>query len=276
MTKQAIASVLVAATVAAGAPSLPAIAADIGRAVTPVPVRAPVLAPRYSWYGSYIGGHGGYGWGGDGITLSGAVPAGAPSPVAGDARGGLGGITYGTNWQFDNLVVGTESDFAFTSIKKTETLGPLAGFATSVTGESRLKYLSTSRGRIGLVVGDQLLIFATGGLASGSVESSTSFNLVAPGACAGVGNCPSGSHDKARWGWSAGGGIEFANGPWSVKVDYIHYDLGKLNYTVVDPTLPGGAFTASNKFSGDIVRGGINYRFSWTFWDLVFGRRGAY
>ena len=79
------------------APAAPAFAADIPR-VAPIPVRPPVVAPRNNWYGFYIGGHGGYGWGSDGITFSGAtVPAGTPTPVAADPRGCLGGITYGTN-----------------------------------------------------------------------------------------------------------------------------------------------------------------------------------
>jgi hypothetical protein len=30
---------------------------------------------------------------------------------------------------------------------------------------------------------------------------------------------------------------------------------------------------ASSKVSGDIVRGAISYKFDWTFWDLIFGRR---
>ncbi len=272
MNKRTLAAIFVATAIPVAAPAVPVFAADVA-GVAPIPVRPPVLAPRNNWYGFYIGGHGGYGWGGGGIAFSGAdVPAGTPTPVAADPRGGLGGITYGSNYQFDNLVIGTESDFAFTGIKKRETLGPLAGFTTAVTGEQKLEYFSTTRGRIGFVLGDHFLIFATGGLASGSVESSVSFNRVAPGACAGAGNCLIGSHDKTRWGWAAGGGIEYANGPWSVKIDYLHYDLGDLSYTVVDRTAPGVAFTATNKFSGDIVRGGINYRFNWTLIDLFFGR----
>jgi outer membrane immunogenic protein len=267
MTKQTIAYALMAAALPLAAAILPAQAADFSR-VPPMSA-----APRQSWYGTFIGVHGGYGRGGDGITFSGtAVPAGTPTPVVSDPRGGLGGVTYGTNWQFNNLVIGTESDFAFTGIKQRETLGPLAGFTVAVTAEQKLEYLATTRGRIGFVLGDHLLIFGTGGLASGSVESTVSFNNVAPGACGGAGNCPIGSRDKTRWGWSAGAGIEYANGPWSVKIDYLHYDLGDLNYTVVDPT-GGGAFTATNKLSGDLVRGGINYRFNWTVWDVLLGRR---
>ena len=54
-----------------------------------------------------------------------------------------------------------------------------------------------------------------------------------------------------------------------MKIDYLHYDLGDAELYRRRPTAPGVAFTASNKFSGDIVRGGINYRFNWTLWDLI-------
>jgi hypothetical protein len=57
-----------------------------------------------------------------------------------------------------------------------------------------------------------------------------------------------------------------------MNVEYIHYDLGHLNYNMTDPTSPGTFIAASTKFSGDIVRGGINYRFDWTPWELIFGR----
>jgi outer membrane immunogenic protein len=253
-------------------------AADVPPA--PPPMRAPavVAAPPYSWYGFFIGIQGGYGFGGKAIAYtpnaaSPFVPASLPGQVADNPAGFVGGITYGTNFQFGRMVIGTESDWSYSDIHKRETLGPVTGFATQVTAEQRLHYFSTSRARLGFLMSDQWLIYGTGGLASGRAESSSSFNLVAPAACAGVGLCPTGTREKTLWGWSAGGGLEFANGPWSLKVDYLYYDLGKLNYNVVDPTLPGGVIATSSRFSGSLVRGGLNYRFNWTPWDLVFGRR---
>jgi outer membrane immunogenic protein len=261
-------------------PSTITLAADFPPTVPPVRTPVPVVAAPYSWYGFYIGIQGGYGFGGKAIeyapnasyaTLfaSGAVPG----PVVDDPRGFVGGVTYGTNFQFGSIVLGTESDWSYSDVKRSETLGPLPGFSTRVTAEQHLKYFSTTRARAGLLMSDHWLVYGTGGLASGGVESSSSFNLVAPAACAGAGNCPGGSRSKTLWGWAAGGGLEFANGPWSLKVEYLYYDLGNLNYTVADPSLPGGAITASNKVSGSIVRGGLNYRFNWTLFDLVLGRR---
>jgi opacity protein-like surface antigen len=52
-----LASVAVVALVVAG----PAIAADL-------PLKAPPKATPWTWSGFYIGGHGGYGWGHDGLS----------------------------------------------------------------------------------------------------------------------------------------------------------------------------------------------------------------
>ena len=270
-------ALLNACAVAGMATLVPALAcaADIPPAAPPVHVPVAVAAPN-SWYGFYIGIQGGYGFGGKAIAYSpnasyadvfasGAVP----SPILDEHRGFLGGITYGSNFQFGRLVIGTESDWSFSDIRKSETLGPLTGFSTQVLAEHHLKYLSTTRARAGLLMTEHWLVYGTGGLASGGVESRSTFNLVAPGPCAGVGKCPIGSRSKSLWGWSAGGGMEFANGPWSLKVEYLYYDLGKLSYNVTDPTLPAGGIIASDKFAGSIVRAGLNYRFNWTLLDLI-------
>ncbi len=276
MTFRALAGACAIATLLALAAPAPSLAADIPTVAGP-PARAPVMvaAPaRNSWYGSYIGIHGGYGFGNQAIAYTpNAAYAGvvAPGSVAGDPRGYVAGITYGTNFQFGGMVLGTESDFSFSGITRTETLGPaLAGLPARVTGEQEMKYFSSTRARGGFLLGDHVLIFGTGGLASGSAEASTNFNLAAPAACAGI--CPAGSRSKTLWGWTAGGGLEFAYGPWSLKADYLYYDLGKLSYNAVDPALPAGVIATSTKFSGHVVRGGLNYRFNWTFYDLFLGR----
>ena len=252
-------------------------AADLPRKA---PAPAVVAAP-YSWYGFYIGVQGGYAWGRDAINLTpdtNYAPAAAagvfPSSIASDPRGALGGIQFGSNWQFGRLVVGTASDFSFSDIKSSQTPfvtisgpGPLT---VTTLGEQKLEWLSTTRARVGYTVTDTLLLYGTGGLADGRASASSSIRLTG---CPGLGNCPAGSHAKTLWGWAAGGGMEYAMGHWSVNVEYIHYDLGHLNYNMTDPTFPGAFIAASTKFSGDVVRGGINYRFDWTPWEIIFGRR---
>jgi outer membrane immunogenic protein len=240
---------------------------------------APAAAPLYNWHGFYVGGHIGYGWGSDPINLTPSpayVPAFAagavPSSIADNPKGVLGGIQYGSNWQFNRIVVGLESDFSFSDINASQTLfNTINPAGITNHGEQKLSWFSTTRGRAGYTITDNLLLYGTGGLAAGRAHASSSVTVT--GACGGGGNCPAGSASDTLWGWTAGGGLEYGIGHWSVRVEYLHYDLGHLNYNMADPSLPGSFIAASTRFSGDIVRGGINYRFDWTPLELILGRR---
>jgi outer membrane immunogenic protein len=241
-----------------------AFAADI--AVPPPPPPPPVVAqaPSYNWSGFFVGGHLGYGWDSEAITLTpdGHYPSGSIAPtIAADPRGLVVGVQYGTNWQFDRLVLGTESDFSFTEIRRSQTI--LSGGLTN-TGEQKLPWFGTTRVRAGYAVQDNLLLYATGGLANGSAEASFSAIGNTSGAV--------GSRSKTLWGWALGGGLEYGLGPWSAKLEYLHYDIGTLTFYTIDGTNPGAVIRASTKFAGDMVRVGVNYRFDWTPWQLIFGR----
>ena len=103
-----------------------------------VPAYAPPVAAPYNWTGSYIGGHIGYGWGSDPIELTPfpVFPA-VPLSLADNPRGVLGGIQYGTNWQFNRFVLGWDSDFSFSDIKASQTVvTSLGGIATTTSGRT--------------------------------------------------------------------------------------------------------------------------------------------
>lgn len=166
----------------------PSGAADIPAApVVKAPVRA--LASQ-SWYGFYIGLHGGYGWGRNAVV--GApdafygpllVAAGVPLVQAGNPKGFIGGITYGSNWQFDRIVLGTDSDFSYTDIKASQTFnGVFGGIPFTTTTNQRLSWFGTTRVRGGVLLSDNLLLYATGGLASGRAEASVSNIVTFPAA----------------------------------------------------------------------------------------------
>jgi outer membrane immunogenic protein len=55
-----------------------------------------------------------------------------------------------------------------------------------------------------------------------------------------------------RGNWTVGGGLEYGlGGPWTIKAEYLHVDLGG-----------GGSVLGSTAdFRTDIVRAGLNYRF---------------
>ena len=78
-----------------------------------------------------------------------------------------------------------------------------------------------------------------------------------------------------RLGWTAGAGVEWAFDPrWSVKGEYLRYDLGAANTANV-----GALFYAtrtglssagySAPFNGNIVRAGVNYHFNFGVPALV-------
>ena len=236
-----------------------------------LPVKAPAynapVAIPYNWTGSYIGGNIGYGWGSDPIDLT--FPAGTlPLSLADNPRGVLGGVQYGTNWQFNRFVLGWDSDFSFSDIKASQTVFAAPGGIATGSAEQKLDWLSTTRGRLGYLITDNLLLYGTGGLASGRASANTFITQVG---CP-IGGCLAGSESKTLWGWAAGGGLEYAIGHWLMRAEYLHYDLGDLNYNVIDPPTVA-LVAATNKVSGDIVRGALSYKFDWTFWDLLFSRR---
>jgi outer membrane immunogenic protein len=230
----------------------------------PAPPPVPVVAPLYNWAGFFVGGHVGYGWSSEAVAL--AVPGpytpGTIVPtIAGDPSGFLGGVQYGTNWQFGRVVLGTDSDISFTDIRESQII--VTNHVSNV-GEQKLTWFGTTRVRAGYAVQDNILIYATGGLANGSAEAS----FVASGP--GVGAF--GSRRKTLWGWALGAGLEYGVGPWSGKIEYLHYDIGTLTFYTIDPQNQGAFIRASTKFAGDMVRVGVNYRFDWTPWQLIFGR----
>jgi outer membrane immunogenic protein len=251
----------------------PALAADLGAPV----MKAPVAAPIPSWYGSFIGVTAGYGWGSDPVEFTstsglylGTLGTTIPLTAARDPAGFLAGIQYGTNYQSGRWVYGFLSDFSYSDIRDTETitLGGVGARTTAV--EQRLKWFSTTRVRGGYLVTDNLLLYGSAGLADGTAEVRVSNNLLgAP--CFVPGACPSGRESMLRFGWAVGAGLEYAWGPWSVTLDYVHYDLARLNFAYSDGISPS-AIATSTDFSGDVIRGGINYRFNWTFFDILTGK----
>lgn len=101
------------------------------------------------------------------------------------------------------------------------------------------------------------LVYATFGFAYGRVEISTVFNTAAN-----VAHFIGGSRDT-RTGYTVGDGIEHAwMGNWTIKAEYLYYDLGCNDVTVA--AIPGvgvGAYNSSFKNDGHIVRAGLNYKF---------------
>jgi outer membrane immunogenic protein len=249
------------------------------------PLAAPVVAPVYNWTGFYVGAHAGYGWGRESIHLSPGTPllgpffaAGVyPRSIASNPDGFIGGIQWGSNWQFNRVVLGLESDFSWANIKSSEAVRTsiLGGIlVTRTVGEQELEWFGTTRLRAGFLATDHFLIYATGGLANGRVQTTVSHasTLLGVSCPPGIVPCVEASQSNWKWGWTVGGGIEYAWGRWSAKIEYLHYALGDQTFQYIDRRIRPAVFTASTEYTGDMVRFGVNYRFDWTPWQLLFGR----
>jgi outer membrane immunogenic protein len=187
------------------------------------------------------------------VAAAGARPATPPlsAPPARttgnfNTTGGLAGGTIGYNYQLGQWLVGAEADLDWSNIRGTfNGIVPVAGAAFSLS--SQLNWLDTTRMRVGWVW-DHALFYGTAGAAVGGVTTTAS----ASAAIAGLGATATAADTQTRFGWTAGGGVEYAfNNYLSGKVEYMYVNLGTQTQINVD----------SVKFNTNIVRAGINLHF---------------
>jgi outer membrane immunogenic protein len=203
----------------------PAVAGDLPEGPPPLPPApppyvayppspGPVAPVPYvpRWYGPYAGLNLGYEWG----NLSNLYV---------NPNGIVGGGQLGYNWQNGQFVFGVETDLQLSDAD-----------ATFASYQFSNPWFGTTRGRAGVAYGFTLF-YATAGLAYG--EGKFDFSGL--------------SESNTSLGWTAGAGIEYAFTPcWSVKAEYLYYNLGQQSY-------PLTGFNTT--FSADVVRVGVNYRF---------------
>ena len=212
----------------------------------------PIKAPRYveqpaSWAGWYIGGNVGAAW------QQGQSDYG----FSFSKTTFIGGGQIGYNWQHGNFVFGLESD-----------ISGLAGKNKFYEGfSSSIQWLSTTRARFGLAVGDTM-VYTTAGLAVGGVKhqigsySSTKtsvgwtidrFRLRGwkvndkPDEFPGTATLPPGG--------TVGGGVEhMLNRNWTIGLEGLFVDLGRSNL---------GLGSKSSRFSNQAMIGRLklNYKF---------------
>ena len=270
-------------------------------------LKAPPAPAVFSWAGFYGGGNVGYSWGSssNNWNMSAANIGGAAAcpPAANTVcvtgadsdrlNGVIGGIQIGYNWQTGRYVFGIETDFDGTGQRGSETFNAVNGGAFIVAPapvvaaySEKLLWLGTLRGRVGIAA-DRTFFYATGGLAYGEVRNSGSATIAGinvPGLAGppctftppAAGTCPlaNWSNTAVRTGWALGGGIEQAlPGNWSVRLEYLFVDLGRVNTAFA--TLPGcfggtgaacspvvaGAGTINSLITDSLLRAGLNYKF---------------
>jgi outer membrane immunogenic protein len=244
------------------------------------------MAVPFSWTGFYAGVQGGYGWTNGDVDTLGSTNIATPGSLASaaaatldfntKANGFLGGGTLGYNVQTGQFVWGVEADLSWANIKGTSTAGATVPIApgqvvtSSGVAEQKIDAFGTLRARLGFTPVERLLVYGTGGLAFGDVESNTDIAEADVPPIAGVTHANAiGSASSWRAGWTAGAGLEYAFAPhWSAKAEYLYYDLGSITYNstsvISGPNAAPGltvGVSSSADFKGNIVRGGINYHF---------------
>jgi outer membrane immunogenic protein len=235
--------------------------------------KAPAVAPVTNWSGLYVGGNLGYGWGSGNTDFS-FLPSPAGfgfnnTTLGARSSGVIGGAQLGYNWQIGSVVTGLEADIQGSGIKGSArapaipTIVPLVPFESSLSSEHKLSWFGTVRGRLGVTVTPDLLLYGTGGLAYGRVDASANSKFVGDGEV----QFPA-SVSKTKIGWTAGAGAEwmFARN-WSAKLEYLYVDLGSESaigdvtaIEIINPPVPRVGYTWHTR--ENIARVGVNYHFN--------------
>lgn len=266
-------------------------AADMAVKAAPIP-----MAPApFSWTGFYVGANVGGAWtpnnaGSDFGPLfppfivlapQAAIPTLIPGQLdvlggTGRQSGVIGGGQIGYNWQVNQFVLGVEADaigsgLHGSSASATRSFGPdvlLATVNQTVTVDfGKIDWMASFRGRAGFAV-NQALFYVTGGAAVAGIGGSTTTVVNGPGIAipAGTFTATDGG-STTRWGWTVGGGIEWAfNQNWSVGGEYRYTDLGNRTTTF---TIPSGLAaapvfalgTSTSRLTVEQATLRLNYRF---------------
>ena len=162
-----------------------------------------------------------------------------------NGRGGVGGVLTGFNWQSGSFLAGLETDLQFSGAR-----GSTACWGPTYNCADRLTRLGSFRGRLGWILMPAAMVYFTGGLGWGSAEWKAT--EAATGSLTGGG---SSAHTSS--GHVLGGGAEFlVDKNWSVKAEYLHYQLGKFTPAATDF---GGPLDFQLK--ADTFKVGANYKF---------------
>ncbi|MDQ0509507.1 outer membrane protein [Ancylobacter amanitiformis] len=242
--------------------AVPSFAADLAYPVKAAPmVYAP---PVFTWTGFYLGGNFGYGWGESSAPwrdyLNYKYLGWDQNSYGGaaDPEGWFGGFQFGYNYQFaNNVVLGAEADFQFGSIT-----GNLDYFGVRTSPgnfdqqfgsiETEIESFGTVRARMGYAM-DRFLPYVTGGLAWGNVKVSEGWNSYLNGNLQPLLG-GSNSASETLWGWTLGGGIEYAvTDNWTVKGEYLYTDLGDISWN--------GSTNTRADVSLQTLKMGVNYKF---------------
>ena len=246
---------------------------DAGWVQAPDARKPDFASPAYDWTGFYVGATAGAAWGqytprtstvNDGyIGPRGAAAIAAAGMQTINPTGFVAGLAGGYNWQIGSVVLGLEADLQAVDLEGATGSGaipyPAKAGTFTITSYGSTDWLFTARPRLGWVMPNHWLLYATGGLAVTQLHSNFSFvdsHHV----------FESGSIDAPKAGYAVGGGVEAPlTDRLSVKAEYLFVDFGNTAGSVtansLAPFFPNQTFTHSAGLRADVVRAGLNYRF---------------
>lgn len=216
-----------------------------------VPTKAPPVPPPLasSWTGPYIGlnlGAARHRWSFvdvDDFGL-GLLPGGVNNTFWSDGRTGFTfGGQIGYNWQFQQFVVGLEADLNWIDGASKAEFSPVPIAATT-----KLHWMSTARGRVGVTF-SPVLLYVTGGVAAARI--SDNWGLVASGST-------DFSSSHTRTAPVFGGGVEYMFTPsWTARVEALHAKLGTRSASTIYATQ---GYRSDFEHSVTLVRGALSFK----------------
>ncbi len=210
---------------------------DDGPGMAILPANAP---GEFAWSGLYVGASLGAGWG---ESVQNYDRAGNHGVATLEPFGGAAAITAGYNWRIgNNWVAGVEGDLGIMNVSE----GATTVFDGHVWSSSFGPLWSTLRGRAGYLFSNDLLVYATGGLALATIDDVS------------IGNTPGETaiDEGTRLGLAVGVGAEYAwDETWTLKAELLHMNFREAN----------GQSTNAEDFSFDnnvtLLRVGANMQF---------------
>ncbi|MEX6506381.1 outer membrane protein [Jiella sp. M17.18] len=251
---------------AASAFVTPAFAADIiaPQPPAPAPMTIEPVTTTKTWTGIYVGGQAGAAFGNsdNGAVFDPGNNGAFNNGLFGhdNNAGFVGGAHVGYDYELSNgFVLGAVADINYIDGKEKRSY--TVGGGTFST-ESDLNYFGTVRGRLGYAF-DSLLVYGSGGLAYAGVDNKTTYP--AGGNYAGYNFRTSG--DKADFGYSVGGGVDYlATQHLSFGVEYLYTNLGSNKQTITGTNGANTVSFSSNSNNNDLdfhtVWAKASYRFN--------------
>jgi len=227
------------------------------------------FAQDTTWKGFYVGANFGYGMT-NGDTSFNPLPDAPtfinllPQTLHPNPSGAMGGGQFGANWQKGHVVIGAEFDIDGAGISGTKILTPflqadgVTPWNGTLTAHQETTWMATLRPRVGFTLVPRFLVYGTGGLAFGHVNDSANSDFTPDGS-----ETYPAAVSKTKTGWTAGAGAEISlNKRWSVKGEYLYYDLGTQSVTA-DPSIVNPPYQVKYvwKTTANLVKFGINFRF---------------